>query len=464
MSYTIAVDFGSTYTKMAVLDLDNREMVMTARHPSTVSTDASVGLLANLSKAKEKIGETGVKNARILATSSAAGGLRMVVVGLTRRYSLLAGTNTALGAGARVIRTCYGRLSDDEIAEIQAIQPEILLLCGGVEGGNCPWLLENAEKLASCEGLFSPVIYAGSRDAAAEVRELFLRRNRECYVVENVFPELDKLNGAPAGNAIRNIFMKRITGMKGLDRVKEMIGDILMPTPSAVLAGGCLLSEGTEKTPGIGPSLICDVGGATTDIYSFIEQNHDRKLVGSPEPAHKRTVEGDLGLRSSAGALMSTMDAGLIRKDLLLSEEELKARIQRRQEESWYLPENDTERKLDYLLACQAVHVGVRRHCGKILNLYAKGASEIQEGKDLEHVRHMVGTGGPVINSIDPAGVMKKALKGKKEKELLLPVSCDFYLDRSYLLFAVGLTSSIDPEAALRIALDHITKIPDKEN
>lgn len=108
MGYTICFDFGSTYTKMAALDLENAETAVTSRVPSTVKTDAVQGLKANLEIAAKYIGEEAVRSAHMLASSSAAGGLRMVVVGLTEKYSLLAGMNTALGAGARVIRSYYG--------------------------------------------------------------------------------------------------------------------------------------------------------------------------------------------------------------------------------------------------------------------------------------------------------------------------------------------------------------------
>ncbi len=58
----------------------------------------------------------------------------MVVVGLTKRFSLLAGKNVALGAGARIIKTYENNLTADDVGEIEQINPEILLLCGGIEG------------------------------------------------------------------------------------------------------------------------------------------------------------------------------------------------------------------------------------------------------------------------------------------------------------------------------------------
>ncbi len=458
MAYTIAVDFGSTYTKMAVLDLTNGEKVMTTRHASTVATDASIALRANLEKAKKVIGTEGVKNARMLASSSAAGGLRMVVVGLTKRYSFLAGANAALGAGARVIGSYWGRLKPEDLEEIREINPEILLLCGGVEGGNSQWLMENAGKLAGLAGFTSPVVYAGNQETAAEVRSLFLMRQKECYTVENVFPSFGALHTEPAGEAIRNIFMRRITGMKGLGKVRSMVGEVLMPTPAAVLRGGALLADGLNGTGGLGECMLFDVGGATTDVYSFTRNRAgEHKVIGAPEPEHKRTVEGDLGLRSSAVSLLGAADMEEIPPELPW--DILKKKCLFRTEHSDYIPENRQEKSVDGFLAKQAVYTGARRHSGRILNYYSKDEREIREGKDLTNVIRIVGTGGPVINNEDPKAVMEYALRRKNEPEKLLPLQAEFYLDSAYLLFAVGLACGEDPGGALEIARKNIIRI-----
>ncbi|MGE4354107.1 MAG: glutamate mutase L [Oscillospiraceae bacterium] len=460
MEYTILADFGSTYTKLCVFDLNRGELVMTTRHPSTVKTDAAEGLLADLETAQKRIGADGVNNAQILASSSAAGGLRMVVVGLTPRYSLTAGINVALGSGARVIKTYSLLLTEEDIREIEAIQPEILLLCGGVEDGNAEWIIQNAKRLSKSARLFSPVIYAGNRQIAHEVRSEFLRMGKECFVAENVFPSLSELNAGPAGEVIRNIFMNRITGMKGLGKVKSLVGEIVMPTPAAVLEGGRLLSEGLPGKRGLGTSLIFDVGGATTDVYSFVPNSADNvKIVGSPEPESKRTVEGDLGLRSSAVSLSEAANVALISAELQTKPDAVLEACRFRSKNEDYIPDSDFERRLDFALASCAVHTSARRHAGKILNAYAKGAREIQEGKNLSDVKNIVGTGGPIINSIDPEGVMKNALKKGNEKAVLLPEHSTFYLDREYLLYAVGLASAINKEGALEIALGNIRKV-----
>lgn len=77
------------------------------------------------------------------------------------------------------------------------------------------------------------------------------------------------MNTASAEEAIRDQFMNRIVNMKGIGCVRSELGEVLMPTPAAVLAAGTLLSEGSATQKGLGKLMMVDVGGATTDVYSF---------------------------------------------------------------------------------------------------------------------------------------------------------------------------------------------------
>ena len=128
MSYSILIDFGSTFTKAVVVDRSERTVRQTFRTPSTVGTDASIGLRKCLDAIRDCIGPSALAEADTTASSSAAGGLRMVVVGLTPSLSLMAGKNAAYGAGAKVIRAFSGRLSDEDLIAISKIRPEIILL------------------------------------------------------------------------------------------------------------------------------------------------------------------------------------------------------------------------------------------------------------------------------------------------------------------------------------------------
>ena len=204
--------------------------------------------------------------------------------------------------------------------------------------------------------------------------------------------------------------------------------------------------------------MLFDVGGATTDVYSFTRNRAgEHKVIGAPEPEHKRTVEGDLGLRSSAVSLLGAADMEEIPPELPW--DILKKKCLFRTEHSDYIPENRQEKSVDGFLAKQAVYTGARRHSGRILNYYSKDEREIREGKDLTNVIRIVGTGGPVINNEDPKTVMEYALRRKNEPEKLLPLQAEFYLDSAYLLFAVGLACGEDPGGALEIARKNIIRI-----
>ena len=146
MGFTILVDFGSTFTKATVVDMHKQCIAYTFRTPSTVGTDASIGLCKCFDAIQPVIGIEELRSSKKIASSSAAGGLRMIVVGLTESLSLTAGKNAAYGAGAKIIKTFFGNLTKNEIEEIGDIQPEIILLCGGYENGNTPVILDALKK------------------------------------------------------------------------------------------------------------------------------------------------------------------------------------------------------------------------------------------------------------------------------------------------------------------------------
>ena len=240
MNYAVLIDFGSTFTKVAAVSLREHRLLFASKFASTVKTDARVGLSQCLDAAREAIGDKAFDDAYKLASSSAAGGLRMTVIGLTQSLSITAGRNAAFGAGAKIMRTLHGKLTAEDADAILAAQTEIVLFCGGYENGNVSTVLHNAKILAE-SAVHVPIIYAGNSFIAQEVRKILTLAGRECFIVNNVIPEVGVLDVAMAEAVIRDIFMKRIVGMKGLDKVKSSIDGVLMPTPAAVLAAGELL-------------------------------------------------------------------------------------------------------------------------------------------------------------------------------------------------------------------------------
>lgn len=462
MNSAILVDFGSTFTKSAVVSLDNGELIYTTKTQSTVKSDARIGLEKCLDEIKKHIGSDNIFKSLRFASSSAAGGLRMVVVGLTPSLSMMAGKNAAYGAGAKVIKAFSNKLTNENLEEIIKINPEIILLCGGYEGGNANWTIYNAKKIAECNCIHMPVIYAGNSSVAEEVRFAFRKEYKECMLAANIIPDTGLLNVEPAIETIRNIFMKRIINMKGLDKVKEYVGDVVMPTPAAVLAAGRLLAQGTDKELGIGNLMIADIGGATTDIHSFADSNNTGciRVIGSKEPYAKRTVEGDLGVRESCNSLLEASDLNRAVKELKMTELEVKMAVNQRTQNTCILASSLQEQKLEGFLAMEAVRIATRRHAGKIFSGYGSGVQMVQQGKDLRNIEYIIGTGGPIINSIDPNSILRNSLCNQKnETEILLPQNAHFLLDKEYILYAAGLLINLDVDIALKLLKNNLINI-----
>ena len=297
MKAVLLIDFGSTYTKVTAVDLDSESLIGTASAYTTVQTDINEGLENALCELEKKTGK--IEFSERFACSSAAGGLRMVTSGLVPELTAEAAKRASLGAGAKVIKVYSFELTEDDAAEIGEIKPDILLLCGGTDGGNKECIINNAKTVAKIPADF-PVIIAGNRAASAECKHIL--SGRETFVCENVMPKFGTLNIVPAQKEIRELFLRRIIEAKGLSKASELISGIMMPTPSAVLKAMTLLADGTDGEPGIGELIAVDVGGATTDVYSIasgMPTRSDTVFKGLPEPYDKRTVEGDIGLRYS---------------------------------------------------------------------------------------------------------------------------------------------------------------------
>ena len=293
----LAVDFGSTYTKLTAIDAGRACIVGTACAFTTIATNVMEGFQAALRVLQTQTG--GFYYNKLLCCSSAGGGLAMIALGLVPELTAKAAKTAAEGAGAKVIKTYAYEISPAEQAEIAAARPDIVLLCGGTNGGNKEVILANARLLAAVPGNFS-IIAAGNKSAAHELEAILAVSGKEYVITDNVMPAFGRLDVAPAQGCIRDVFIRRIIDAKGLSQVQAMTEHAVIPTPLAVLQGCELLSRGTAKTPGMGEFLAVDVGGATTDVYSMSAGTPawDNVLPkGLPEPYAKRTVEGDLGMR-----------------------------------------------------------------------------------------------------------------------------------------------------------------------
>ena len=230
MKAVLLIDFGSTYTKITAVDVDEEKILGTAQSYTTIETDIINGLNNALAILKEKIGD--IQFEEQYACSSAAGGLRMVAIGLVPELTAKAARQASLGAGAKVIKTYSYELTEGDLEEIDRINPDICLLTGGTDGGNKENIVFNARMLAKAKNPF-PIIIAGNRNCADQCQEIL--KEKQTYVCENVMPRLDIPNVEPVQKKIREIFLEQIVKAKGLSRAQQLVQGILMPTPSAML-------------------------------------------------------------------------------------------------------------------------------------------------------------------------------------------------------------------------------------
>ena len=451
MKPVLLIDFGSTYTKLTAVDVESETVLGTASAYTTVQTDINDGLTEGLKKLEAITGK--ISYSETYACSSAAGGLRMITSGLAPELTGEAAKLASLGAGAKVIGIYAFQLTEDDIEEIRDQKPDIFLLVGGTDGGNTECILHNAKMLATLEPRF-PIVIAGNRTAARQCQRIL--EGHEVYVCPNVMPKFGVLQIEPTQKQIREIFLNRIIQAKGLSKATALLSDIMMPTPSAVLQAMNLLAQGSGNEPGIGELVAVDVGGATTDIYSIADgmpEHMNTVYKGLPEPYAKRTVEGDIGMRYSIQGIVDA--AGLNRIAALsgLSENRVTELVAYLRQNTDRVPNGDPELEaLDFALASMAIEEAVRRHAGTIEETYTMmGLTFVQEGKNLTKVKQIVVTGGSLIHTKRTAEIAAHALYSPAQPASLRPKAADVWVDRTYILAAMGLLSSHYPETALRI-------------
>ncbi|SDM11343.1 methylaspartate mutase accessory protein GlmL [Halarsenatibacter silvermanii] len=460
----LTIDIGSTFTKARLFDLDKIELVAASQSPTTVEKDINVGI----NRALDRIPDwkkAGIK----LACSSAAGGLKIVASGLVKNLTTEAARRAALGAGGRLVGTFCYELTDEDIEDMEAHSPDILLLAGGTDGGEKEIVLQNAEKIAGSE-LDQPVIFAGNRSIKSQVARKFSRAGQKHHIVDNVMPEVGELKIEPTREKIREVFLDRIVRARGLDRVKEIVDRVVMPTPAAVLNSASLLQEGAGSVEGLGELMIIDIGGATTDVHSAADgRPEDESLIqrGLEEPFLKRTVEGDIGLRYSAGSLVevsSTERLSDLYENIYQDEfpaDKLYDYVEAIVERPDSLPEGELEQRFDIVLACEAVRIASSRHAGEVSSVYTpQGEEYVLRGKDLSGIDSVIGTGGIMAMSSEPGAILSGArYENQLSPETLTPRDPRLYLDENYLLPVLGLLGEERKEESIQLMKKYIISL-----
>ena len=433
MKNVLLIDFGSTYTKLTAVDVEEEKILATASSYTTVETDINDGLANGIEILEQKIGKLNYD--ACYACSSAAGGLRMVTSGLVPELTGEAAKLASLGAGAKVVGVYAFELTKEDIEQIRVTKPDIFLLVGGTDGGNVECILHNAKMLATISPQF-PVVIAGNRTAAQECKDIL--KDFEVYICPNVMPKFGVLKAEPTQKQIREIFLNRIVEAKGLSKVTQILSDIMMPTPSAVLSAMSLLADGYDDECGIGDLIAVDVGGATTDVYSIADgmpESMTTVYKGLPEPYAKRTVEGDIGMRYSVQGIVDAAGIDKICELSGLLEEDALSMIEYLKNHTDKVPDGDKKfEALDFALASCAIEEAVTRHAGTISETYTMmGQTFVQEGKNLTKVKQIVVTGGSLIHTKKTAEIASHALYSQNNPTSLRPKTADVWVDRKYI-------------------------------
>ena len=466
MTTALLIDFGSTYTKLRAVDLERAAMLAAGQGPSTVTTDITIGMEAALADLERRLGRLPAFKYRF-ASSSAAGGLKMVTIGLVRELTAEAARQAALGAGAKLVGTFAYRLTPNDEARIASLAPDIVLLAGGTDGGNTEVIRHNAQRLAAL-GLDCPIVLAGNRDVGEEIAALLASRGKPVHLTENVMPNFGDLNIDPARIAIRQVFINRIVHAKGIDRAASSFDAVLMPTPAAVMEGARLLADGTGNRKGLGDLLVVDIGGATTDVHSIACGKPMQEGViqhGLPEPRVKRTVEGDLGMRHNAAAIVEAIGRARIAQRSGLPDSAIDRFLAAFTADVERLPASPEETAFDEALAWAAVRIAVERHAGTAKTVQTiQGPVVVQTGKDLTALATVIGTGGPFAHGATPGTVLEAVHADPAQPLSLRPVAPRLLVDGDYMLYAAGLLAAVEPDAAFALALGSLRPIGTKRD
>lgn len=461
MDAILLIDFGSTYTKLTAVDCEKEEIIATAKDLTTVNTDIMIGFNNAYAKLEEQLKGKDVRFIDKLACSSAAGGLKMVAIGLVPELTAEAAKRAALGAGARILGVYSYELSKGEMREIQGKNPDIILLAGGTDGGNKDCILHNAKLIA--EHIKEvPVVVAGNKNARDEIEELFTEKGVFYKATENVMPRLNTINVEPAREVIREIFMAKIIEAKGMKKAEDFISGILMPTPAAVLKAARVLADGTDKEEGIGDLIIVDIGGATTDVHSIADGEPTKAgatLRGLQEPYAKRTVEGDLGMRVSAISLWEASGTRKLKKYVPDTPYDIEERCHYLQNNVNKIPETDDEIAFDEAMGMVATEIAIERHVGVIESVYTPmGVIYSQVGKDLLNTKYLIGTGGVLVHSKHPARILGAGLFNMESPNFLKPTNPEILIDKTYILSAMGLLAEKYSDMSVRIMKKYLVK------
>ncbi|MGR3294705.1 MAG: glutamate mutase L [Candidatus Bathyanammoxibius sp.] len=389
----LATDCGSTTTKAILIEKKGNEYRQTFRGeaPTTVEApfeDVTRGVLNSMTELEELSGRKILDGERIImpasgnegvdiyvSTSSAGGGLQMMVAGAVKSMSAQSAERAALGAGAivtDVIASNDKRMPHERIELIRQIRPDMILLSGGTDGGTVTHVVELAEYIAAANPRARlgttfklPVVYAGNKDAREKVRET-LEEKTSLHVTDNIRPTLDTENLMPARQAIQQLFLEHVMAhAPGYKKLMSFTSAPIMPTPAAV----GMIIENAAKMEDINVVGV-DIGGATTDVFSVFDG------------VFTRTVSANLGMSYSVSNVLASAGIEFIMRwvPFSIEESDLRNRIKNKMIRPTTIPQLLEELKIEQAIAREALGLAFEQH--KSLAVKLKG---VQKVRDISH-------------------------------------------------------------------------------
>lgn len=422
---------------------------------SVLDGDVRIGLTGAIDDLAKNLGTDKIEYDEMLATSSAAGGLKMTVHGLVFDMTARAAKEAALGAGAIIHQVTAGKLRRTDLKKIKDIKPNIILIAGGVDYGERDTAIYNAELISEL-GLDIPIIYAGNIENKEEIQLIFeeSHASTRLYSVDNVYPKIDELNVEPTRRVIQDAFEDHIIHAPGMEHVRDMVNGPIIPTPGAVMECAKLLYEY------IGDLIVLDVGGATTDLHSVTAGSEEiSRIQVSPEPLAKRTVEGDLGVYVNMPNIVKVLGKDKLKDELQIDIEKVMAEYKA-------IPKNEEEIKFVERLTLEAVLKAVERHAGKIRYVYGpSGRNTLAEGKDLSQVKYIIGTGGALTRLPKRVDIMKQIAKHNESGMMLFPnTDAEILVENDYIMASLGVLSKKHEKAAIKLLSKSLNiDIPEKK-
>jgi len=439
---TLVTAFNAIYDSMGSVVVD---IPFQGKSCTTVlDGDVTIGLKNAVKDIENQIGESLTWN-KMLATSSAAGGLRITVHGLMEQMTVKAAREAALGAGGIIKMVTAGKMRKSDLKRIHDINPNMIMIAGGTDYGERETALYNAE-LISAEKFSIPIVYCGNIENQEEIKDIF--KGQEIYLIDNVYPMVDSLNVEPARKIIQQAFEKNIVKAPGMNKIKEMVNGSIMPTPGAVMESSKVLYDM------IGDLVVFDVGGATTDVHSVTDGSTVvLDMLVNPEPKAKRTVEGDLGVFINSKNVIDLLDP----RDLGgLTKEYIAQHIKP-------IPTEIDDINASSLLTKKALDVAISRHVGFIKRKYDGESGFVAYGKDLSEVKYIIGTGG-ALTRLPKGKEMLLGIRYLKDEVTMLPKKgAKVLLDQNYIMACAGVLSRENKGVAQALLIQSLGITKDME-